>query len=120
MSVLIAFEASARHSSFTKAAEELALTQSAVSRQVQALEAQLEVALFRREGRHIELTAAGALYHHELAIAEDSEHVGYDSASTFSTALSRHVGQAPGQYQKSTRQRSVPGTSSRRASAMSE
>lgn len=38
------------------------------------------------------------LYHHELAIAEDSEHVGYDSASTFSTALSRHVGQAPGRY----------------------
>ncbi|NER61176.1 LysR family transcriptional regulator [Pseudomonas sp. MAFF212428] len=69
MSVLIAFETAARHASFTKAAEELALTQSAVSRQVQALEAQLDVALFNREGRHIELTAAGALYHHELAAA---------------------------------------------------
>ena len=62
MSLLIAFEAAARHCSFTKAADELALTQSAVSRQVQALESQLEVSLFKREGRRIELTAAGALY----------------------------------------------------------
>ncbi|UUT22788.1 MULTISPECIES: LysR substrate-binding domain-containing protein [Pseudomonas] len=69
MSVLVAFEAAARHGSFTKAAEELALTQSAVSRQVQALESLLEVPLFSRDGRHIELTAAGALYHHELAAA---------------------------------------------------
>ena len=37
MSLLLAFEASARHLSFTRAATELALTQSAVSRQVQAL-----------------------------------------------------------------------------------
>lgn len=69
MSLLVAFEAAARHCSFTKAAEELALTQSAVSRQVQTLEAQLEIELFRREGRKIELTAAGALYQHELAAA---------------------------------------------------
>lgn len=69
MSLLVAFEAAARHCSFTKAAEELALTQSAVSRQVQNLEAQLEIELFRREGRKIELTAAGALYQHELSAA---------------------------------------------------
>lgn len=55
-----------------------------------------------------------------MALAEVAERVGYSSASSFSTAFSRHVGQAPGQYQNSTRQRSVPGTSSRRASAMSE
>lgn len=67
MSLLLAFEAAGRHNSFTKAAAELALTQSAVSRQVQALEALLEVVLFKREGRQIELTAAGALYQHELA-----------------------------------------------------
>ena len=60
MSVLVAFEAAARHGSFTKAAEELALTQSAVSRQVQALESLLEVPLFNRDGRHIELTAASS------------------------------------------------------------
>lgn len=55
-----------------------------------------------------------------MALVEVAERVGYSSASSFSTAFSRHVGQAPGQYQNSTRQRSVPGTSSRRASAMSE
>lgn len=69
MSLLIAFEAAARHCSFTKAGEELSLTQSAVSRQVQALEAQLMVELFKRDGRKIELTSAGALYQYELAAA---------------------------------------------------
>ena len=69
MSVLVAFEAAARHCSFTKAADELSLTQSAVSRQVQALEALLGVDLFNREGRRIELTAAGARYQHELSAA---------------------------------------------------
>ena len=60
MSLLLAFEAAARHESYTRAAAELSLTQSAVSRQVQALESQLEISLFKREGRKIELTAAGA------------------------------------------------------------
>ena len=41
MSLLLAFEAAARHESYTRAAAELSLTQSAVSRQVQALEQQL-------------------------------------------------------------------------------
>lgn len=66
MSWLVAFEAAARHLSFTRAAEELSLTQSAVSRHVQALEALLEVALFRREGRQIELTGVGEMYLREL------------------------------------------------------
>lgn len=69
MSLLLAFEASARHLSFTRAAAELALTQSAVSRQVQALEELLEVALFRREKRRIVLTEAGRGYQKELAAA---------------------------------------------------
>jgi len=69
MSLLVAFEAAARHLSFTRAAEELSLTQSAVSRQVQALEALLEVSLFRRDGRQITLTAVGAAYLHELSPA---------------------------------------------------
>lgn len=67
MSLLLAFEASARHLSFTRAAAELALTQSAVSRQVQTLEDLLEVALFRREKRRITLTEAGELYQQEVA-----------------------------------------------------
>lgn len=66
MSWLLAFESAARHLSFTRAAEELSLTQSAVSRHVQSLEAMLEVALFRREGRQIELTAVGEMYLREL------------------------------------------------------
>lgn len=53
------FEAAARHLSFTRAAEELFLTQSAVSRQIQALEAGLGVELFVRRNRGLALTAAG-------------------------------------------------------------
>ena len=53
------FEAAARHLSFTRAAAELFVTQSAVSRQVQALEEQLGVPLFERRHRAIHLTAAG-------------------------------------------------------------
>lgn len=64
--------------------------------------------------------AKDLLRREDMALVEVAERVGYSSASSFSTAFSRHVGQAPGQYQNSTRQRSVPGTSSRRASAMSE
>ncbi len=67
MSLLLAFEASARHESYTRAAMELSLTQSAVSRQVQSLESQLGVSLFRREGRAIVLTDVGRLYMLELS-----------------------------------------------------
>lgn len=69
MSLLEAFEASARLGSFTRAADELALTQSAVSRQVQALEEQLQVKLFARAGRRITLSEVGATYAHEIAAA---------------------------------------------------
>ncbi len=55
------FEAAARLSSFTRAAEELFITQSAVSRQVQALEEHLGTALFERRHRSIRLTHAGEL-----------------------------------------------------------
>lgn len=53
------FEAAARHLSFTKAAAELNLTQSAISRQIQTLEEQLGVRLFRREIRALHLTGEG-------------------------------------------------------------
>ena len=53
------FEAAARHLSFTKAAEELFITQSAVSRQIQALEERLGVKLFTRRNRGLALTEAG-------------------------------------------------------------
>lgn len=56
---LAVFDAAARHLSFTKAAAERFLTQSAVSRQVAALEEELGVALFRRRHRALELTDDG-------------------------------------------------------------
>ncbi|HYF16398.1 MAG TPA: LysR family transcriptional regulator, partial [Ramlibacter sp.] len=57
---LRAFEAVARHLNFRAASEEMALTQSAVSRQIQALEEEVGVSLFLRHTRAVELTAAGA------------------------------------------------------------
>lgn len=71
MSLLVAFEASARHQSFTRAANELSLTQSAVSRQVQSLETLLSVELFKRIGRRIVLSDAGAMYWREVSSALD-------------------------------------------------
>src|SRR5215470_17060222 len=57
------FEAAARNLSFTRAAEELFITQSAVSRQIKALEDHLGVALFDRRPRSLVLTDNGqALY----------------------------------------------------------
>ena len=60
---LVTFEAAARHSNFTRAAEELAVTQAAVSRQVQLLEDNLGTALFDRRPRGLVLTAAGQRLH---------------------------------------------------------
>lgn len=59
LELLRGFEAAARHGSFTRAAQELFVTQSAVSRQVLALEEHLRQPLFERRHRHIELTEAG-------------------------------------------------------------
>ncbi len=59
---LICFITAARHQSFTRAAQELFLTQGAVSRQVAALEEQLGVELFRRTQHGMTLTPAGADY----------------------------------------------------------
>ncbi len=57
---LRAFEAVARHLNFRAAAEEMALTQSAVSRQIQSLEQEVGVSLFLRHTRAVEITLAGA------------------------------------------------------------
>lgn len=55
---LRAFEAAARHSSFTRAAEELSITQSAVSRHIRTLEEHFACRLFRSSGRNLQLTEA--------------------------------------------------------------
>lgn len=59
LTTLRTFEAAARRGSFTKAAEELHVTQSAVSRQIRTLEEDLGVPLFRRGHRKVRLTADG-------------------------------------------------------------
>ena len=64
---LACFEAAARHESYTRAAQELALTQSAVSRQILTLEDQLRVQLFRRTRHGVTLTEAGRHYSKQVA-----------------------------------------------------
>lgn len=61
-SALAAFDAVARHESFSAAAEELSLTQGAVSRQIATLEEQLGTALFDRTSRNVVLSDAGRVY----------------------------------------------------------
>ncbi|MGE0714546.1 MAG: transcriptional regulator GcvA [Alphaproteobacteria bacterium] len=62
LNALRAFEAAARHASFTKAAGELFVTPAAVSHQVKALEDFLGMALFRRERNGLQLTDSGRAY----------------------------------------------------------
>jgi len=64
---LACFEVAARHESYTRAAQELSLTQSAVSRQILALEEFLGVQLFRRTRHGVVLTPAGAHYGRQVA-----------------------------------------------------
>jgi LysR family glycine cleavage system transcriptional activator len=77
---LRAFETSARHLSFKRAADELCVTPGAVSQQVKSLEASLGVALFRRLPRGLLLTRAGETYLPLISnafrmISEATEHV---------------------------------------------
>lgn len=69
---LVAFESAARHQSFTKAAEELALTQSAVCRQIASLETFLGIELFRRTRRGVMLTEDGLSYSRRIAAQLDA------------------------------------------------
>jgi LysR family glycine cleavage system transcriptional activator len=69
LNALNAFEAAARHESFTRAAEELCVTQGAVSHQVKALEAELGLKLFNRERQRLVITEAGQAY---LAVVRDA------------------------------------------------
>lgn len=66
MAALIAFEAAARHESFTLAARELFLTESAVSRQINGLESNLNIRLFVRVKQRVVLTKAGRLYGEQI------------------------------------------------------
>ncbi len=80
------FEAAARHLSFTRAGDELALTQSAVSRQVKKLEGMLGCPLFERRKQRISLTEVGNAYADEIrSILQQAE------AATLRITLGRGV-----------------------------
>lgn len=86
---LEAFEAAARHLSFTRAADELALTQSAVSRQIAAIEERLGVPLFRRLHRALELTAEGEVL--ARTVGEVLRHLHHVTGQIRSQARTRTV-----------------------------
>ncbi|ALK32045.1 transcriptional regulator GcvA [Burkholderia plantarii] len=69
LNALRAFEAAARHGSFSRAADELFVTHGAVSHQVRALEEELGVPLFTRNGRRLGLTEAGERYARQVRAA---------------------------------------------------
>jgi len=66
LNALKAFEAASRHESFSRAADELFVTHGAVSHQIRALEAELGVALFARDGKRVRLTDTGRRYAGEV------------------------------------------------------
>jgi LysR family transcriptional regulator, glycine cleavage system transcriptional activator len=66
LKALLAFESAARHGSFAQAADELRVTPSAVSHQIQSLESFLGLPLFARRGGRVFLTAAGKVYCGEI------------------------------------------------------
>ena len=71
LNALRAFEAAARHESFSRAAEEMSVSHSAISRHVRGLEARLGVQLFRDAARGVALTAEGSHYLQRIAPAFD-------------------------------------------------
>jgi LysR family glycine cleavage system transcriptional activator len=82
LNALKAFEAAARSESLTRAAEELCVTQGAVSQQVKALEATLGIKLFVRERQRLVITEAGREYLAVLRDALDSDCGGYRAFGT--------------------------------------
>src|SRR4051812_32272837 len=71
------FEAAARHGNFTRAGDELGMTQAAVSYQIKLLEERLGAALFRRDGRKMVLTDVGARVAPQVQHAFDTLHTAF-------------------------------------------
>ena len=63
---MLAFEAAARHGNFARAAQELSLTEGAISRQIARLESMLNCKLFDRSGSRVKLNSVGARYAHQI------------------------------------------------------
>lgn len=81
----------ARQLSFTKAAQALFLTQSAVSKQVKGLEEHYKTGLFERLGNSIQLTPAGELLYRKLLLARQLQHELHQEFSALSPSFSPHV-----------------------------
>jgi LysR family transcriptional regulator, glycine cleavage system transcriptional activator len=79
LKALKGFESTARLQSFRKAAEELCLTHPAISQQIQALEENLKVKLFTREGRHAVLTPEGQRFYPVVRAALEQLIIGSES-----------------------------------------
>jgi DNA-binding transcriptional LysR family regulator len=77
--LLIAFETAARHQSFTRAAEELSLTQSAVCRKISALEDYLGMQLFNRVKKRVSLSGSGQIYARQ--VRENLKRIEHDTLS---------------------------------------
>lgn len=89
------FDAAARHLSFTAAAQDLNVTQGAISRQIASLEEDLGVALFKRMTRRIELTDEGARFHQSVAAAFLTLERGVESISPLRQAQTLTVSVLP-------------------------
>ena len=89
LDLLHTFEAAARHLSFTKAGEELSLSQSAVSRQVQQLEESIGAPLFERRHRALALTEPGRIM--RRAVEDSLERLRDAAARVRGTTARRHV-----------------------------
>jgi LysR family glycine cleavage system transcriptional activator len=81
--LLSGFEAAARLGNFSRAAEELHLSQSAVSHQILQLEEQIGMPLFRRIGRGVELTVAGEVLHRSVLRSLESLKSGLGRVETY-------------------------------------
>lgn len=89
MNALRAFEAAARHSSFSRAAQELGIQQPAVSRYIAELEHELRLQLFERSHRTVILTLAGEVFHR--AVSNGLQRIAAGSLSASSLAEDRRV-----------------------------
>lgn len=93
---LCAFEAAARHQSYTKAADELAVTQSAVCRQIAVLEDFLGVRLFQRSRRGVALTEAGQRYARQVrARLDEVERDAFDLMARGAEGVALELGVVP-------------------------
>lgn len=93
---LRAFDSAARHLSFSKAADELAVTQSAVSKQIKLLENYLGKTLFERKHQQIALTPAAAVYAQTIGDALDIVSAGTDALIVHEAATETlHVNALP-------------------------